>query len=259
MENKIQQWMIIFIIALIRIPCVAQSPDEIEDMMDKIKLDETFIYGEAYSDDKEMAYQNALSELLSSINELRDENGSALISISDLQPIIKELRYTKGNKNLSFLYLPLSQALSLSPKTRHDNITNNSAPQQVEQSQAIESEKEEKSPQLTFVPGKPTNQVTSTPTQAPTEILEILCGQDNWIEIRGFLISFKEEGKIKETGKCLSFTEVPDDAYSILMDEMGGILSIMSPKNSPNRINHRTNQADNENNHENCKFIVWYK
>ncbi len=258
MKNNVHNWIFVIILSLICIPCAAQSPDEIESKMDEIKLDDLFIYGEDYNENKDMAYQNALSELLSSINELRSERNKAQISTADLQPIVKELRYTKGAKNLSFLYLPLSQALSLTPKTKIDNVANNgnaaSRP-----TTNIETKKEEEKPQFTFVPNKPTAQAPTASMQADLDILETLCGQDNWVEIKGFLSSFKNEGKIKETGNCLSYADVPEDAYSILMDELGGILSILSPKSSPNRINHKTNQTDNENNHANCKFIVWYK
>lgn len=258
MKSNIYLWIFIFIISITWIPCRAQSPDEIERMMDEIKLDESFIYGEDYNENKDLAYQNAISELLTSINELRGENNSVLISISDLQPIIKELRYTKGTKNLSFLYLPLTQALSLKPKAKLEIVSNNENPAH-RPSQNIETKKEEEKPQFTFVPDKPNDQVPAIATQTDTDILETLCGQDNWVEIKGFLTSFKDEGRIKETGNCLSYSEVPNDAFSILMDEMGGILSILSPKKSSNRINHKTNQTDNENNHANCKFIVWYK
>ena len=258
MKNSIHHWVFIFIISFTWIPCAAQSPNEIESKMDEIKLDESFIYGEDYNENKDIAYQNALLELLYSINELRDERNSELISASDLQPIIKELRYTKGTKNLSFLYLPLAQALSLTPKAKLDNTSNNENIAN-RSSQNIEPKKQEEKPQLTFVPNKPTAPVPTTITQTHKDILEVLCGQDNWVEIKGFLSKFKKEGKIRETGNCLSYSEVPNDAYSILIDEMGGILSVMSPKNSPNKVNHKTNQTDNENNHANCKFIVWYK
>ena len=242
---------------IMALPCFAQSPEEIEKKMDEIKMDEAFIYGEDYNDNKDMAYQNALTELLSSINEMRGEKGKDYITVSDIQPILKELRYTKSTRNVSFLYIPIHQALSLTPKQKIDVAT--SEPNSTQNNNAIDlNQRTEDNSKFNFVPNtpQPNHNAFSTSDKG---ILETLCSQDNWVEIKGFLTSFKKEGKIKETGNCLSYAEVPDDAYSILMDEMGGILSIMSPKNSPNRINHKTNQTDNENNHTNCKFIVWYK
>lgn len=239
------------------LPCFAQSPEEIEKKMDELKMDEAFIYGEDYNDNKDMAYQNALTELLSSINEMRAEKGKDYITVSDIQPILKELRYTKSTRNVSFLYIPINQALSLASRqkiavvpTEANSSRNNNA--------IVQNQRTEDNSKFTFVPNTPQLNHNDIST-SDKGILETLCSQDNWVEIKGFLTSFKNEGKIKETGNCLSYAEVPDDAYSILMDEMGGILSIMSPKNSPNRINHKTNQTDNESNHTNCKFIVWYK
>ncbi len=262
-------------------PCFAQSPEEIERQMDEIKMDESYIYGEDYSDDKDMAYQNALVELLSSINELRGEKGKEYLTVGDIQTIVKELRYTKGTRNVAFLYLPLDRAMTLSAKQKIDvagagtsSRRSGNAAAQTSGRQQAEPAKPAPNPASTVKP-KPTpaqaDNASSKPAATSTlsgaksfapadkSVLETLCGQDNWVEIKGFLSSFKKEGKIRETGRCLSPSEVPDDAYSILMDEMGGILAIMSPKNLPNRLNHKTNQTDNENNHANCKFIVWYK
>lgn len=242
---------------ILALPCLAQSPEEIEKKMDEIKMDIAFIYGEDYNDNMDMAYQNALTELVSSINEMRGEKGKVHITVSDIQPILKELRYTKSTRNVSFLYIPVNQALLLTPKQKIDVATTepNSTPNN---NAIVQNQITEDNSKFTFVPNtlQPNHNDISTSDKG---ILETLCSQDNWVEIKGFLTSFKKEGKIKETGNSLSYAEVPDDAYSILMDEMGGILSIMSPKNSPNRINHKTNQIDNETNYINCKFIVWYK
>lgn len=265
------------LVLLLTFPCVAQSPEEIERQMDEIKMNESYIYGEDYSDDKDMAYQNALVELLSSINELRGEKGKEYLTVGDIQTIVKELRYTKGTRNVAFLYLPLDRAMALSAKQKIDVAGAGTAPRRSDSAVAQTSGRQQAqtakpAPKPTPAPAqtqsdnassKPaaTSTLSGAKSFAPADksVLETLCGQDNWVEIKGFLSSFKKEGKIRETGRCLSSSEVPDDAYSILMDEMGGILAIMSPKNLPNRLNHKTNQTDNENNHANCKFIVWYK
>lgn len=229
--------------------CCAQTPKEIEQKMDEIKMDEAFIYGEDYNDEKDMAYQNALTELLTSVNEIRADQNKQLLSAPDIQTLVTELRYFNATRHVSFVYMTLNQALSLTPKR-----TNAFAQRQVRQPQ----------------PQKETLQKASTSQNAPMassattsatdkDILRELSAQDNWVEIKGLLSSLKSAGKISETGSCRSYSEVPPDAYAILMDQMGGILSILSPKASAKQINHKTNQIDNQNNHTNCKFIVWYK
>ena len=257
MKNSIFHISLIFVSVFVSLSSYAQSPDEIEIKMDEIKLDESFIYGEDYNDNKDIAYQNALTELVSSINELRSVKNAALLGSSDLQPLVKELRYTKGSKNLCFLYMPLYQALSLTPKSKSENAVI-AGEHLLRDDSKVESEKQKENQQFTFVPNKPSMATPMPDTQIHKDILEILCGQDNWVEIKGFLADYKQQGKI-QVGNCTSFDDVPSDAFAILMDDMAGILSIISPKNAANRVNHKTNQPDNENNHANCKFIVWYK
>lgn len=245
----------------------AQSSNEIEGKMDEIKLNENMIYGEDFNNNKDIAYDNALSELLINANELRAEKGNGMIKISDLQPLVKELRYSKGSRHIVLVYIPLSQMFSLTSKSRAD-IVSQAMPNQSSQNNALEAEtdiKPESEPLFTFVPNNSSsNEMTTTgnisnTAPLPNDILYTLCSQDNWTEIKGFLATYKSQGKIKETGFCTSPTQVPIDACSILIDEMYGILSILSPKNNPKRINYRTNRPDSEANYSNYKVIVWYR
>lgn len=249
-----------FILALsfIVIPSFAQSPEEIEAKMDEIKLNEKYIYGEDYNNNKDIAYDNALWELLSSANEIRAEKGLEMLKAPDLQPVIEELRYSKDQRFTVFVYIPLSLMLNMNSKSHLDVVPHND---HIRKNDSSSSAQVQDKPEVK----NPTPASDHTPVQSPettplpNDILMTLSVQDNWIEIRGFLSQYKRDGKIKETGNTQNFEEVPNDAYSILIDEMGGILSILSPKNSPHRINYKTNKQDNETNHPNCKFIVWYK
>lgn len=264
MRNNV--FLIAVMLLFAGVACFAQTPQEIEQQMDEIKMDESFIYGEDYNADKDLAYQSALAELLTSINELRAEAGKEGLSTADLQPIIKELRYTKGDRNVSFLYLPFSQAMSITPRQKI-TVTTNPPERKLEQNPVSANTPSSVNAQPTH-PVQPTRpaqtmqsvqSVQSVQSPSYSSMADELSGQDNWAEIKGMLISYKSRGQIRQTGNCLSFAEVPNDAYAILMDELGGIVAILSPKNSANRINHKTNQQDNETNHTNYKFIVWYK
>ncbi|MDE5848684.1 MAG: hypothetical protein K2H38_00900 [Muribaculaceae bacterium] len=219
----------------------ADSPEDIEAQMDRVKLDETMIYGEDFSDNKDLAYDNALAELLVTANELRAEEDLQPLEASELKPAAKELRYTKGTRHVVLLYMPKVQMMKIHPKMHADTPT--------------------PTPPKKDPPAAPTTPAPSPSavTPAADEIIEILCGQDNWIEIKGFITRYKQEGKIKATGAVDSASEPPADAYSILIDEFGGILAILSPMNGGQRIDYRTNRPDNESNHSNCKFIFWYK
>lgn len=246
----------------------AQSVEEIQEQMDKIKLDEKMIYGEDFNTNKNEAFDNALAELLLTANELRDEKELPPLTVSDLITFVKELQYTQGDRTISFVYIPLDKMYSLTPKagseTRISNLSQNSDyPSQTSQEGEIEK-------QTGFVPNKPnkptpaSNSTSSAPSNfnAPAvngDVIEIISQQDNWTEIKGLLSSFKQQGKIKETGYVTESAEIPEDAYSILIDEMYGVLAILSPRNSSKRINYKTNKTDSESNYNNCKVIVWYR
>lgn len=238
----------------------AQTPHEIESKMDEIKLDANYVYGEDFNDDKDIAFQNALTELTTYANELRAEKGKGVLNSSDLLTVVKELKYQRGNRYTVLVYLPLSQMLGITSKS-HSDIVAQSVPSQPSQSSVPSQQKIEQGQKYTFVPNRQpeTTHPANIQTLLPDDIMQTLCSQDNWMEIKGFLTAYKGEGRISSVGNVLSYAEVPDDAYAILMDDLGGILSILSPKNSENRINYRTNQTDSETNHRNCKFIVWYK
>lgn len=259
-RNKIRS----FAVFLTFLPVVfgyAQTPEEVELKMDEIKLDESYVYGEDFNDDKDIAFQNALTELTAYANELRADKGKDFLNSSDLLTVVKELRYKRGDRYNVLLYLPLTQMFAITSKSHSDIVSQNmpseSSPANVSPQQTVEPER-----QLTFVPNRQsetTPQAAAIQTPMPDDIMQTLCGQDNWMEIKGFIKAYKDEGRISAVGNVLSYAEVPDDAYAILMDDMGGILSILSPKNSAKCINYRTNQTDSETNHSNCKFIVWYK
>lgn len=252
------KFALLIVFSFFVIPSFAQTIEEIEVKMDEIKLDEKYIYGEDYSENKDIAYDNALLELLTTANEIRSERGLEMLKTSDLQPMVRELRYNKGQRYTVFVYIPLSVMLEMNSKSHSDVVPSNVRPNRSESGLLTQTQSKPES-------NNPTQGANVAPTQLSEmtplskDILMTIVGQDNWIEIRGFLSQYKKDGIIKETGNVQNFADIPNDAYSILIDEMGGILSILSPKNGQNRINCKTNKQDNETNYPNCKFIVWYK
>lgn len=224
-----------------------RTVDDIKNQINQIKLDSEYIYAEGTGSDKNEAYNLALDELAIVANEIRISKGENEITSSDLIPILKELSYKRGEREAVFLYVEEKEVVSLNHSS-HGNF--------------VSHQNTESTPGV--VP-TPANQPSSTVSNQensvtlPNEITQRLCSQDNWIEIKGFLSEYKHSGKIKETGACKSPSEVPEDAYEILIDEFNGILAVLSPKNQLQRINFKTNRADSEANYPNCKVIVWYK
>ncbi len=269
MIDKYLNRFIVVLLLLSSSSVFAQSLKNIEAQMNEIKLNEMMVYGEDFNDDRNIAYQNALSELLIYANKLRTEKGKSMIKISDLQPIAKELTDSKGNRHNVLVYTPISQLLSITNKYNLEiiiqTVDNESLRNNINTGRDLEIQPTSEQNNFNSNEGSNTNGLSTIfhkefgDTPSSNVILDTLCSQDNWNEIKGFITTFKSQGKIKETGFCTSHTEVPTDAYSILIDEMYGILSILSPKNTANRINYKTNLADSETNHPNCKVIVWYR
>ena len=210
----------------------ARSPEETEAQMDEIKLDRSYVYGESFNDDMNVAYQTALSDLTESVNVLRVDNGKEMLAVSDLQTRVNELKYFKNGRHTVFLYILLTEMFKIGEKTQDGVVSRHGNLPAAQESFAH---------------------------KLPENVQETLSGQDNWPEIKGILKSYKEDGIIKVTGNVEKLSDVPDDAYSILFDGFGGILAIISPKNSPERINYKNNLRFEESNVTDYKFIVWYK
>lgn len=215
----------------------AKTPEYTKAFADSIKLSEAYIYGE--DSDECLAFDNALIELTAVANDIRGKAGKVYISPTDLKPITEEIKYRRGRRPTTLVYVSIHKMLDI-------GVNVNSA--QPTQSQNNISQLD------TFA-----TQPQTTSTTIMDEVTKTICQHDNWIEIKGFITSFKQAGKIAETGTATSLDDVPDDAYSILIDEMYGIQAILTPRKNPNRIDCRTKRPDTESNHPNFKIIVWYK
>lgn len=241
---------------------VAATPEEVEANMDRIKLDERFIYAENFGDDMDTAYENALLELIasinelesvSSVNELRKKEKKNLLTVKPevLKASVKELRYSTGSRNTVFLYLPLAWVRITADETGIEVVPS-------ENDMAAQTSPDQSSSAADSGRTEPVNPVSPAQMPPMNDILKTLCAQDSWVEIKGLLIEYKNQKKIT-TGTVKTASEVPEDAYSILLDNKGSILAILSPKTSGDRINYKTNLPDDESNHKDCIAIIWYR
>ncbi len=237
-------------------PHVLKAQDEIERQMDEVKMDESMVFGEDFNEDKSIAYNNALLDLLNVANEVRAEKGCDALGVPDIQTVVQELVSKNKERYYVVVYMPIDRLLSITRSSRSEVVSQFApAPSLPAGNSATSSP----AGQSSGAPDRSGYAGTSMSSPFSNEVLETLCNQDNWTEIKGFLSGFKNRGLIKETGYGTSPADVPADAYTILIDEMYGILAILSPKNAHNRINHRTNNPDSETNYSNCKVIVWYR
>lgn len=255
------------VVSALPVSSFAQTPDEIEAKMDQVKMSDEYIYGEGSADDANLAYDNALSDLTMTVNEIRGSMGPDMLKTTDLQTVCQEMRYAKGQRYVVFLYLPLSLATTMKAKSPSESATKptfsiESQKSSAQKPYALPSDNQSSISQQQNL-HKPsiqkTEKVPIAQQPADNEVVEALLGQDTWTEIKGILTEYKKTGKIKETGLCTNPQDTPGDAVAILIDEMYGILSILSPLNDSSRINYRTLLPDSETNYSNCKVIVWYR
>lgn len=260
------KWFFFLILASCYLKVNGGENDNTKKKIIEIKLNEDFIFGEGVSDNKEIAYGDALNDLLAFANELKIENAQQEIAISELIPNVETLSYSDGNRFEVIVYIPFKIIIDRSPKKSSEVYkTDISASKEnlVEKS----SEKEETpissredTPQESSL--KEGNEMAggtpSLDTDSSTEIEKFLINQDNFSEIKNFLSDMKQAGKIKATGASESVETVPTDASMIIIDGMGGLLAFLSPEISGSRMNYKTLKEDSVGNYK-SKFIVWYK
>ena len=254
MENNTMMLRFLLTICLILSKVTAFADEPTETDFIRIKQNEYFVSGEGRSVDKNSSYASAMQNLLLVINEERVYGGLDELRVPDVQPHVIEMLRSGSDGYHTLLYVSYDLAMELSSSQTdmasqgHVQPANPPAPPA--------------NPPTPPVP--PTTQSQNyTPAnnynEMPDEVMEALRIQNSWIELQGIMSEFKKQGKISTTGATRSFSEVPDDAYMILLDDIAEVIAILSPRQSTNRKDYRKNRPDNESNHLNCKTIVWYK
>ena len=263
MTNRILGYLTVFLVLLFTVEGLAQTPEEILEEMDKVKLDANYLYGEGFQEDYEKAQAEALNHLMEIINEVRLESCKGNLKPSQVIPLMKELKYDGEYGWDILLYFPKEQAISMSGKptpisTPEPNNTPTQTPNPNPNPNPTPTPSPTPSPSPSLTPS-PTPTPAASSDRKMEEITRNFGMQDSWIEIKSLFVEYKNNGWISQNGAVEDISIVPSDAYSILIDEHGGVLAILSPKISEKRINYKTNQIDNEANYSNCRFIVWYK
>ena len=230
-----------------------QIANDALDKMNEIKLDESFVYGEASEADEDIAKENAILSFLTYANDVRIQYGNTdMIISSDIDRMVKYIKSFEGNKHCVLVYIPRKSVLELAghPRNSESPITPNPKTE----------------PKKTLKPNNPPLSATLEDVKTniaikplPQDMLNILAAQGSWLEIKGLLEKYKGQGKIKETGLGTEISEIPVGTYRLLIDDQYRILAFLAPVDSESAVNLKTNQADNESHYPNCKVIVWLR
>lgn len=263
--------LMIMLLGMSTITMRGESPEEVEKAMDDIKLSGKYLYGQSYADTLDIAYGRALFELLTQINAARQEAGKSELRANEIDGILKKLKYTTDYTCAVMVYCDRDKALAFTGRPRIEGISGASdkSPAIAEKSPAIVDTPPAREPSIArTAPVQESSAVVTTdkspasalPTRGMLEdVAGIIAGQDNWIEIQPMLVRYKKEGKYSLNATVERLSEVPDDAYAILMDSNGGVIAVMGPEKGGGRKNYKTNRIEDMTDYPNIRIILWLK
>lgn len=245
-----------------------QNPAAVKDRINSVKLDAACLYAEVTHQDANLAYENALSELLLTVNDLRESNGKPVVQVSDLTGRVEQLEYKRGEKIVVFVYISANKALAIARgKIRgivigEDESEVPSKLQTLEsgkQSQAVSTrpvETELKQPDPAVSVSEPVN--AELKAMADDEVARLVLQIEMVTDIKGFMDKFKTQGKVSSYGVAHSMEDIQDSAYLILYDRTWAIQTVLSPSFQGKRLNLRNNEADAVSKYRGYG-VFWYK
>lgn len=238
----------------------AQEAGDVKDKINAIKLDKNYIYGEGTDTDENMSYQNAVSDLMMFLNELRIGASKEPLNASDITPYLQSLSYRRGDGYMSFVYAERAKCMDISPKQSRGIVAKND-------SQAKPKTKEPPTPPSTTEDDSSASDSTlikndkrgsipksETENMITTNVLD----REMFPNVWQYLTEMQQKGDIKRIEKARSREEIPADAYVIIVDRDYSVCALLSPVSGNQRVNLKTNRTDSLHNYSNVAF-VWYK
>lgn len=261
----------LFLIIAVRCPLLlmGQSPADVRDRINSIKLDENYLYAEATHQDLNLAYENALAELLLAVNECRASCQKSPLEISDLTGRVEQLDYQRGEKSMVFVYMQTAKAKAVqrresrniaiersetkpaSPTTRKDEV-------EVDAPAVSTSPPERDSPRPEPPIAVPEPLSAELKALAEDEVAQLVLQIEMVTDIGGFMEDYKLQGEVSSYGRARSMEDIPDDAYLILYDHTRAIRTVLSPAIQGKRLNLRNKQEDTVTNYRG-HGVYWYK
>ncbi|MCM1021936.1 MAG: hypothetical protein NC343_06720 [Muribaculum sp.] len=237
------------------------AQNDVKDQINTIKLDENYLWAEGNDENKDIAFQNALYELVLMINEIRAADGKQPLESSHLSHLVETKSYPRGEKTNMFAYIAFDKAMAVEvrqnlgivvgQKQESDSVAT-TTPAKTEPVVAQQQEKPASQPQaqkFTFVPAGSAN-ITSVTAR--------ICEYEMVTEANLTLKKYAADGTVKQYNRARSLAEIPSDAHLVLFDREHVIKAVLGPDNGSGRMNMRTQQPDNLNNYHQVA-IIWYK
>ena len=107
-----KKFYIILYFLLAQVNIVLAQNTLVKEQINAIKLDESYLYGEAKNNIEDVATIYAKKELLISINTLREEKHLSPLEESDISNLYQKLFYQRGELVYVFTYLKKDKILN---------------------------------------------------------------------------------------------------------------------------------------------------
>lgn len=239
--------------------CPIMAHADIRDEINAIKLDENYLFADASDEDKNIAFDNALYDLLLLVNVMRVESSKPTLETSHLVNLVENKSYLRGEKTLSFVYILTEKAMSIMPKESlgivvgtqqqpADSVAAAPAKQTAQTEATAQKQPEQQQQQkYTFVANKDISSATAR-----------LCEYEMATEASLALKKYSSEGTISQFDRARSMSEIPADAYLLLFDRQHVIKAILGPDTGSGRMNMRTRQPDALGNYHQVA-VIWYR
>lgn len=246
-----------------------QNPADVRDRINAIKLDENYLYAEVTHQDPNLAYENALAELLLAVNECRASSQKPPLAVSDLTGRVEQLDYQRGEKCVVFVYMQTGKVLAVQRRESRNiaiegSETKSASPAMRKDKSEVDTLVVSTSPPKR-VPPQPEPPITvpepmsaELKALAEDEVARLVLQIEMVTDIGGFMEQYKLQGEVSSYGVARSMEDIPDDAYLILFDRTRAIRTVLSPAIRGKRLNLRNKQEDAVANYRG-HGVYWYK
>lgn len=253
--------MFVLIAMLLTVAIKGQTPESIKNKIKNIKLDEKYVFGESSSENREIAYDDAMRDLLTTINELRVSKGMAVLKLADIIAISSEHTYDRGEGTiLVFAFIELERALSVVPKKNAQILVDNKSSVSV-QSESNPSVIAENKPAV-FADKQETNVSVSNDSQSAlvdlNDVTRNVLEREMFQNVWGYLNLAHESGKVSQFSMVKDKSAIPSDAYVVVIARDHSVKAILTPEQNGKRLNVKSNKNDFISNYSNVAML-WYK
>lgn len=251
----------------------AQSGDDadIEARADNIRMDDNYLYGEYYAKisadpDPSMLVEKALSDLATSVNELRVKAGIKPVNKEQLYPLVTKLVYDSGKYRYAFLIISVDKASSFRPSAVENlgdvpgvaaGSSSGGASGAYQPSVSGGDSPAEAAGEEIVV----TATVDSVGSGAATyPVAQEIAARPGLMlgELGKLLSAYANEGRVEDFGQVNPGMEIPGGTCLAIVNRSLKVMAVLYPADDGTLRDILTDEVSSPDNYRN-KGIVWFK